>query len=241
MPIFPIENPITSIPGLVAYYDARNINGTGIQPSIGAISTWSDLSGNQNTGIQGTGALQPSYNYSTFSRPSVAFDGARDIPANSATSLNVTLSSFQVVSSVVSRSTQGIVNKDQSGSISNPPYGFQYGTTNNLGQVTVTDNTNLNRTVTTSAVNTVGFMSGDYSGTVFTYYSDNSTATSSNTSLIGITTGKLRIGQQKTGTGRFLNGNIFMFTLFNRMLSTAENNVVRRYCANTYGIALTDR
>lgn len=62
--------------GATASYDARFISGLS---DAGAVSSWSDQSGNGYTATQGTAANQPTYRVDVFGgQPSVRFDGSDD-------------------------------------------------------------------------------------------------------------------------------------------------------------------
>lgn len=52
-----------TLPGLFAWYDAKNLSGFGVEPpaDAAAVAQWNDLSGNARHLLQGTGANQPIY------------------------------------------------------------------------------------------------------------------------------------------------------------------------------------
>jgi Tfp pilus assembly protein PilE len=122
-------------------------------------------------------------------------------------------------------STKGIVSKDISDSISNPPYALQLITAGFNWSIDNATNTTV--TVTCSdVVPTAGtwyHLVGTFDGSLMRIYVNgepcSSTASQTN---IADTTGLLRIGQQKTGQNRWFAGDIDDVRVYNRALSLSE-------------------
>jgi hypothetical protein len=72
--------------GLQFHYDASNVAGTGVQPSDGALTTWTDLSGN-NFSMIGTTSKPTFQNSSYNSHPGVNFNGSSNFMQTTAHAL----------------------------------------------------------------------------------------------------------------------------------------------------------
>jgi Tfp pilus assembly protein PilE len=122
-------------------------------------------------------------------------------------------------------STKGIVSKDISGAIANPPYalqliaaGFNW-TIDNAANTTVT----VSCSDVTPIAGTWYHLAGTFDGSLMRIYVNgelcSNTASQTN---IADTTGLLRIGQQKTGQNRWFQGDIDDVRVYNRSLSLSE-------------------
>jgi hypothetical protein len=121
----------------------------------------------------------------------------------------------------------GIVSKDVSVGIGNPPYDLEF-VTGGAPLFRVVNPSNVAGNVTcagvTAAINTWYFLAGTYDGTTVRMYV-NGTACSNTASLTGgiaDTTGLLRIGQQKNGNNRWFDGDIDDVRVYNRVLTPTE-------------------
>jgi hypothetical protein len=125
----------------------------------------------------------------------------------------------------------GIVSKDVSVGIGNPPYDLEL-VTGGAPLFRAVNPSNVAGNVTcagvTAAINTWYFLAGTYDGTTVRMYVDG-TACSNTTSLSGgiaDTTGLLRIGQQKNGNNRWFDGDIDDVRIYNRVLTPTEIQTV---------------
>ncbi len=118
---------------------------------------------------------------------------------------------------------QGIVAKDVSGSVSNPPYVLQV-TTADVLQYGQTPATGSGANANTGVINpgTWYFGVGTFDGSTLRVYLNGELQNSSTNSDIGATTGVLRIGQQKSFAGRWFNGLVDDVRVYNRALSGTE-------------------
>ena len=125
--------------------------------------------------------------------------------------------------------TQGVISKDISSPIANPPYALQINASTNTLQYyqTSTSTTTPTNSVSTPVLtygNNWYFISGTFEGNTMRVYFNGELSETSTLSDIAPTTGMLRIGQQKTGSGRWFNGTIDDVRIYNRALSASEIN-----------------
>ena len=183
---------------------------------VGSGTTWTDLSGNGNTGTLTNGPT-----YSSSNGGSIAFDGADDYVSIAGSR---TLSAATFIVWIKRNGNQnnfaGIL-ISRSGSVNGLNF---YATTNNLGYhwssdyyyinsgLTIPDNTWCMCTVAvTSTAATLYLFQSSGTTTVTNTASHSSTRTLSD----------LRVGYDPTAS-RYLNGNIATAQIYNRALSAAE-------------------
>ncbi len=131
---------------------------------------------------------------------------------------------FQVAGPNAAAATQGIISKEVSGAVANPPYVLQYTNSGVLqyGQTaTNNDGANIN-SIGNLNTGTWYFGTGVFSGTTEYLYLNGELQGTATNSDIGATTNVLRIGQQKSGNSRFFNGSIDDVRVYNRALSATE-------------------
>ena len=118
----------------------------------------------------------------------------------------------------------GIVSKDISGAISNPPYVLETTGSGNQISFAVDNAANTNHQISSGSL-TVGtwyLITGTLDGTNMNLYVNGSFVTSTAQTDVAATTGSLKIGQQKTGFSRFFNGSVDDVRIYNRALPAAE-------------------
>ena len=126
---------------------------------------------------------------------------------------------------------QGIVSKDISSPIANPPYVLQANPS--INSVQYIQNSTSTTTPSASATMppyTYGsnwyFVAATFEGNTLRGYFNGELAETNTLSDIATTSGMLRIGQQKTASNRWFNGSIDDVRIYNRALSPAELNQI---------------
>jgi Tfp pilus assembly protein PilE len=194
---------------------------------------WWKLNGNTDDSIgidDGTGSnISPTTSQNGLPNGAYVFNGSSSeitIPDSTSTSPTaaVTVSAWARPASIPA-STKGIVSKDISGTIANPPYalqliaaGFNW-TIDNAANTTIT----VSCSNVTPTAGTWYHLTGTFDGSLMRIYVNGTqcTNTASQTD-IGDTTGLLRIGQQKTGQNRWFDGTIDDVRIYNRALPLSE-------------------
>ena len=136
----------------------------------------------------------------------------------------ITVSAWATLAAAPTTEAQGIVSKDISGGIGNPPYVLIVNTTSVPSFVQVTSanaSAGSDGTFPFSANNWY-LLTGTFDGTTARLYVNGELQSSAARSDIATTTNVLRIGQQKAGTNRWFNGRIDDVRIYNRALSAAE-------------------
>jgi len=131
---------------------------------------------------------------------------------------------FQPAGPNPAAASQGIISKEVSGSIGNPPYALQYTTSSVLqyGQTSAANNSANINSNTALNTGTWYFGTGVFDGTTEYLYLNGDLQGTATNSDIGATTTVLRIGQQKAGNSRYFNGSIDDVRVYNRALSATE-------------------
>ena len=226
-----IENVVED--GLVLYLDAgtsTSYSGTG--------NTWTDLSGNNNTGTLTNG---PTYN--SANGGSIVLDGVNDyVSVSNSTTLNpasaITVSAFFKISSFGGNYAPIIFKKNNYTSffeqyalyLTNTAVGFVVTGANRV-QVVASSNVDY-RNAFVYAVGTCDIGSQQ----VKLYINGNLITTLSFTSTFDISTNPVIIGANLTAFSGFCTGNIYTASVYNRALSAAEVSQNFNALRSRYGI-----
>lgn len=249
-PVAPIQPNDASISSnLILWLDANQqvYSDLGTTPAIDGdlVEQWNDLSGNANPAKQTTSAKRPFYKKNVLNGlPVIRFVAANStyldcldsVPLSPATAIHMMV---VMIPTVVQLSTiQGLITKDISGALTNPPYNLQLNNGNVLAMI-----------ITSSGSATTGpgkgslqsrqpvILEGTYDSIAQLLYLNGSLLTSSaNTVGMGDTTGNLHIGQQKDGMGRYYTGDIAEIIMYNTVLSTSKRQGIEAYLAQKWGM-----
>jgi prepilin-type N-terminal cleavage/methylation domain-containing protein len=186
-----------------------------------------DSSGNGNNGTNLGATLAAGQN--GLSNSAYSFDGvASQITVNNSASISPT-AALSIVAWINPASNaaiiKGIVSKDISGALTNPAYALQLSTSNILSYMT-TSATPTTQTISMASAIPTGnwtMLVGTFDGTTMRTYTNGTLyASTLSQTDIGVTNAVLRIGQQKSGSGRWFNGLIDDVRLYNRELPATE-------------------
>jgi hypothetical protein len=239
----PDPNGPQAVSGLILWLDASRI--TGLSDG-GAVTTWSDASGNGRHATQSTAAYRPTYRTRVLNGwPAVRFDGLDDYLTTSSLSIPSNATIFVVAQNRTQTSSTDSIYRPILAGNSSPyltsgtEYALGYKRSGAPGFHAVLSNGSSVQTVQTSAAATEGFELHAYrkSGTSATLYRAGqlvATATQSRTSGMG--TGYY-IGAELRNSARRYLGDVAEILVYNRALSDAERQQVEGYLAGKYAIA----
>jgi prepilin-type N-terminal cleavage/methylation domain-containing protein len=217
-----------------SYYisSLNKIPQTGVCPPINGLVGWwplngdtNDYSGNGQTGSQTN--ITPTVGEDGNKTGAYLFNGTSSeiaIPNTAALSPTtaVTVSAWVYMPTLPGTGNAGIVTKDISGSIANPPYDLQY-LPSYQTMITSSSNSSIPSLNVSATAATWQLVTGTFDGSLVNLYLNNALKDSrAGPGNIGATTGALRIGQQKSGMNRWFSGSIDDVRVYNRALSLAE-------------------
>ena len=135
----------------------------------------------------------------------------------------ITVSAWYLLAGTHSEA-QGIVTKEVSGSINNPPYVLQLsGSSVPMFNQVATSGTGITtQAASASTLNTWNLLTGTFEGNTSRLYLNGEFIASNTITDIATTSGGIRIGQQKSGNNRWFNGSIDDVRIYNRALSATE-------------------
>ncbi len=190
----------------------------------------SDSSGNANsvatlTAVSGQGQNNNSTGAYVFDGTTSTQFAINDSPSLDPT-MGITVSAWVKVTAYNTvAGASGVVSKDISGTLSNPPYAL---VVNGTGTWVGSINTASNAVTSPTCPNILSLgvwyflvMTAD-GANVTNYQNGNKCIQAATTSLPGATTGMLRIGQQKNGMNRWLTGSIDDVRVYGRALNQDE-------------------
>jgi hypothetical protein len=209
-----IDGPRIPTSGLIFYLDAAN---TRSYPGSG--TTWTDLSGNGNTGTLTNG---PTYN--SANNGSIVFDGVNDYAITSASVGTVSATTFLVW--LKRNGSQpfftGIL-FNRTPSVNGLNF---YDTTNNIGyhwaDAISTYNWNSGLTVPNAVWCMCAISISSTSATAYLCQSSGITSATNSVSHASLTLGIFNVGLDPGSSSRIFNGSISSTMIYNRALSTAE-------------------
>ena len=230
-------NPLTSISGCLCWLDATQL-------ALGAVASWTDLSGNGNTPTQGTGANQPTNTASTYNGlNAVVFNG---------TTTNLVFSSSTFWSLPMTAFIVGYLNPSTSAQIMPKASGSTNGNT-----VMVTGSNGNPRLQIRDAVqnNSVDFSPALIAGNQFIFgascaatdgsalniFVNTNTPVTSGTTLSGYVNNSvaMRLGSNSSGSASYLDGYIGEVLIYNSVLSADQRAQVNGYLSAKWGVAVT--
>jgi hypothetical protein len=216
------RGPKTVTNGLVLALDAADTNSY-----RGSGTTWSDLSGNNNTGTLTNGPT-----FSNVNQGTIVFDGTDDYVALPTSGLAFGTGQFTIEAWVYSTSavTYNYIYATQSSNVSGfltlyyqNTFGFSLADFNGSVRVTTTHQTAV-------SLNTWYHVIGlRNSSNQYVVYVNGVTSTSNNSSTLSITTADPRIGINPATNGERWAGRISTVKLYNRALTATE--VLQNYNA----------
>ncbi len=256
------SSDVNSIPDLILWLDAvkeaslTNTNNITDVADSDKIKSWQDRN-SQAINIsftQATTTLMPSYVESGINNlPSLSFDGVDD-------NLSATDDRFNIVTNLtvfvvfrpinVATAGVGLITKQVTGSIGNPPYALLIdGSVNPLKNGAMVDDSSNTTTslwagtgTISSNQDTIGAFtlnSSDSTGGLKVYTNSILRATGAGRVPANINTA-LKIGQQKNGFAtRFFNGYISEIIIYSRTLPTEERKAVENYLSKKWSIKLS--
>ena len=208
-------NPRIVNDGLVLALDAAN---TKSYPGSG--TTWTDLSGNSNTGTLTNGPT-----YSTANGGSIVFDGVDDFidftsDSNLLPTAGLTVSVWFNPNVTTTGTNRGLVGKT---STTSNGYSFFISTRNNMGfRVNGISTVTLFSLITGAWFNIVGTWTPSTSMAVYRNGTLYNSITTSIPASITDPSSILEIGSPYPGSLTYFNGNIAQVSVYNRALSAAE-------------------
>lgn len=224
------------ISNLVLWLDA----GVGVSSDENGVSAWDDQSGSGNNAAKVTSIDQPVFNGTGINgNPSLTFNGATSrLDAANSASLNFTSSfTVYVVNKVTSLGTfRTMFAKDVN------VFRFLYEATSGKAFSIINNNQKLSTNGTT--VNTDQIMEMHYqvtSGGTINFTANGASLGGATSSIITIArgTGPFIIGQFGTPSSQVFAGEIGQILIYDKLLSTAERNIVGNYLADRYGLTWT--
>lgn len=237
--MFPILNPSPAFSPLlyrpVAWYDGSNT-------PTGAVSSWTDLSGNANHATQGTGSAQPTCTASQLNnKNTLLFDGGDrlNLPSALYTIPNSNNTIFVVSAGTSNTTQQDAIGFAVAGSSRTLIRYNMDGVQNRLGYKSSSD-TNLTNAAkfTTSNVAVYKIISAYRSGTTQSISSNNTLGASNTNASNAIGIDGAQIGATGAGAS-MLTGGIAEILIFNFTLSSTEIIQVNRYLSNKWGITIS--
>ncbi len=255
------NSPVASINGLIVWLDTarpnslQNANSEFEIQDQDKIQNWYSINPQINyptVANQSTGGNQPTYVASGINGlPSIYFNSANSnylsIPDSSIISPESGITMFVVVqlTTFVTASTIGIISKDTSSGVTNPPYFIQANSATNVVSG-ITSPANVNSTGGTLGsgitfqTNTPYVFCGTFDATRGHQFMTNVRSaiyTTATQATIFHSTAPLRIGEQKHGImNRFLDGYISEIIMFDHALKSSEINDINHYLNQKYGI-----
>lgn len=230
MSIFPITKTPLTIPGLVLWLDARDINnGAGNPANNAPIAAWKDKSGHGNDVSQGTSLNQPIFSSSQFNGlPAVQFDGGTQ-QLTSAILPQTLYTIFMVYQMPDTLTNQCVLYNGNPGA---DGYGYFLLS----GNRTILFGGNFAKEDSAMLANLeLASMSWDGSTSGLSIDGVAQTITGA-TAPAGFQSGTFQIGS--AGAGQFLNGYICSILFYDRNLSTDEKQLLINSLANDWGISV---
>jgi len=243
IPYYVYYNPLTNVPNCTLWLDSSDINGNGANVSVGSsVGTWIDKSGSGNHFTQATASNQPVYQNDTlFNKNGLSFNGANRYMVQSNTSLYAINSSNYTIFTVHSFYDPSNGPGQNDGTIyrganvaaavwfrqQGPNAANFYTDTNYIsvyGSPTALSGSSLSgiSCVNTTAGSTAeGFINGVSAGTA---------------NRGGTTNLALMLGTSPTLSNEYFYGTLFEMMVFNRGLSTNEQQTIESYLTQKYKI-----
>lgn len=230
---FPITNTPLIIPGVRAWYDASTT-------SAGAVSSWTDKSGNGNHATQGTGAKQPVSTANQLAgKNALIFTGASSQTLILPSRLYTIPNSANTIFCVSKRNTETgaaarIVAIDQSTN-----FKFVFGYSSVSGAAVFTNSNGGTTADVTGLTNTnYQILAGSYNGTTGQYMQANNGTPTTNASGVAVATCDNAYIGSAGDASRYLTGGIAEIIIYNRALSAAEIIQINRYLANKWAMPI---
>ena len=210
---FLTTNPKIVTNGLVLYLDA------GQSTSYSTGTTWTDLSGNGNTGTLMNGPT-----YSNSNGGSLSFDGSDDyVNISNSSSLNPSYVSVScwVKFDVVNINRQLIAKRN---TFDQGSYWLYVSSSNQILWDTYQNNTQNRQTYTFNFLSNVWYnVSATYSSSEkIIYVNGNAVSSTSGGNQLTSVSNNIRIGADTSSLQYFLNGNIAQVSIYNRALTASE-------------------
>lgn len=243
IPYYVYYNPLTNVPNCTLWLDSSDINGNGTNVSVGSsVATWIDKSGSGNNFVQTTASNKPVYQNDTlFNKNGLSFNGASRYMVQSNTSLYAINSNDYTIFTVHSFYDPSNGPGQNDGTIyraanvaaavwfrqQGPNAANFYTDTNYIsvyGSPTALSGSSLSgiSCVNTSAGSTAeGFINGVSAGTA---------------NRGGTTNLTLMLGTSPTLSNEYFYGTLFEMMVFNRGLSSNEQQTIESYLSQKYKI-----
>lgn len=215
-----------------AWYDATTI-------ATGAVSSWTDLSGNGFHATQGTGAAQPTCTANTLNgKNTLVFDGGNFLVCSSRL-YSITNSSntiFAIVQTSLGTTQQRIINGTEGGS---SRYTLSFETT--VGRSSFLSNSASSTAVTndTATKTNATIYTAFRTGTTLSLSVNGGAATTNSSGGDENGINAMSIGAQAGGASIWLTGYIAEILIFNYALESADIIQMNRYLSNKWGIAIS--
>lgn len=225
-----------SVKGLQLWIDAADTSPTNIVQSAGAVSQWSDKSGNGNHGTQGTGSARPTTDATTQNGKNVLdFDGGDDLALPSG--IFSIPNGANTLFTVAKRTTEDagvdtIIGLTESGGTR---WGMRF--TGTAGVVQYTSSTANNGKTNSGNTNTdFQILTGFRTGTTVSISVNGGAAESDTQGADESGVDEAFVGSQSETN--FLIGSIAEIIVYDRALATAEISAVNNYLSAKWAITL---
>lgn len=232
MTIFPTTSVPLTISGLALWLDAS-------KTPLGAVASWTDLSGNKTSPIQATVLQQPiSTANQSDNLNALVFSGASNLAAASynsflASALQSNYTIFAVAKSTSSSSqrimTQGVGVSLRGYLMYNGDGTIRFGnsSTSTVSPVSVA-----------ATYGNFNIISAYLSGTTQSIQINNGTAVTNTSGGASATATNLNIGAALNAASVLLVGSIGEFLIYKNALSATDITTINRYLSNKWGIAI---
>lgn len=226
----------TQLEGNTLWLDASDTST--ITDSSGSVSAWADKSGNGNNATQGTGSAQPTTGLNTANgKNAIFFDGNDTLEVGSGV---YSIPSDESTLFIVSRATDTTAQRRLFVMTNGGTARYKMAYETKAGAASDTEvvfqvDSNLDPLGAQASGASADYqvLTGSFNGTDTTTIAINDGTEVSDTNGVAFTATNCFIGSQ-TGSAVFLIGDIGEIIVYNRLLSTAEQNLVKSYLTNKW-------
>lgn len=246
MTIFPLTKTPIIIPGCSLWLDgndpAGNVGTNNYTPIAdgAALQNWIDKSGNGNSAMQGLSIYQPIFKTGILSGKSIIrFDAINpNIMAFNSAFLNGSSYSIFAVNIRRPKDTNYFLGTGSGSADTSLHYGYRTDTIFTLAQFS----NDLDVVIPSYIAPTPSLSSGILNlatGHSLNYYVNGILYSGSNANVTPLSSSESgRLGAGYEGGGHFYSGDIAEIIIYNRALSISERQLIERYLANKWGVAI---